>query len=313
MGMFKKEANRSGLFLLIKLSAGVLLSSALVACGGGSSSGGGNNGGGGSDPFAHFTCQTLNNNEHDGICVTVDGNEHSAFYRNIFVDYRPGENKGNAQYHVAQKTGNYSGSFAVEFPLDQGASLNCDDLGVQITAALKVGSTTRNFTANPTEGSCHLQYSQQGRVITGQYGGELEDGNGNTRTLTEGYFRISLEGASDHISGETDRELTKVDIDYYQPGGTIRFSAFPATGNSDEQWTIWIADLSQPSPASCDGSYTKNMVTYYDTNGNEEDDYHSCEISYSVNNGVLSGTFSGDHEGSFSVSLPDGPLVDNLP
>lgn len=326
-----KEYSRS---TPVKLLASGLLCGFLIACGGGGSSSvepgptnpditnpGTTDPG---EPSAGMSCDSLKRDEHDGMCALIAGVERSAFYRNIFIDYRPSQPKGNAQYHFSPKTIAYTGSFAVEFPLDQGAELDCNDAGVIITAAWKEGTKVNNFTSDQGGGSCNVQFASTGRVITGQFGGTLGDGDGNTVELTDGYFRISLEGASDHVKGHpkgvtNERGLGAVDIQFYQPGGKLRFTASSGTGSgSDEQWIIWIDDLGQSTgTAVCNGSFDGNQVSYRPEGGGNRDlieDIENCAIDYSVDgSGVLSGQFRGDHAGSFSISLPDGPIVSNLP
>src|SRR5690554_86423 len=340
MGMFKKEANRSGLFLLIKLSAGVLLSSALVACGGGSSSGGGGNGAGSGqslpDPSSYaLSCQGVVDGNHDGICFKVEKfatavEQDVAFFNRNYMGKTNGDSAVFARFEGWD--GLVTGVATIETPTAGQSDFSCEDWLITLPAEVDQQSRTLLGGAD-----CAATFTKDNEQYSGTFAGEfcaLPCSNDRRYVISAGHFRFTLWGQGDFINGNIDgaayNQNNDLNVFYHLPGKKFILDGSTTADGSEPRWQLFIRnlDLLDNGPVTnqaCSYSYTTGAyVSYYlkhESSQLSRYDMKSCQISFKKQGERLIGSFEGflydanqgsqgagvPYDKTFEITLPSTP------
>src|SRR5690554_4648431 len=285
-----------------------------------------------------LTCDGVANGDHDGICAKIDGQYRNALTSNYTGRFHL-ENESRLDIKYVDITPESTTQWILELPVDitGPVTTSCD------------GDHKIKLQGDPVQASdeslydCQITYEQVGRVVSGHFTAKVKNvTSGEVFDITEGRFRVTLPKSDDFIKGTFDGDSLEptpsdVFVHIYQPEKYIHLISTDI--DTFANWEVIITDLSKAkngntvTNTNCKpadkglNSYVaaKNSTGIGHTN---REDNHDCEIKFSINNGVLEGTFEmtdvkivtdfdpslnpifhyGDANGSFKVYLPDGPV-----
>jgi len=284
-----------------------------------------------------LTCDGVANGEHDGICAKIDGEYRNAMTSNYTGRYAL-ETDDRLEIKYVDTTPGSTNKWLLELPVNITGPVTTD---CNSSHQLKIQGDPVDATLEPLS-DCQITYQKVGRVVSGNFISKLQY-DSNSYDVMDGHFRVTLPESDDSITGLVDGDDIVPDpgwafVQSYQPKKYIHLIS---TTISADKWEIIIDDLgrapddgSQITNTNCKPanvekgtlSYIRASSSALTVNTNDVTN-HDCEIKYSINNGVLEGTFTmtqvkivtgsntdlspifhlGDASGSFKAYLPDGP------
>lgn len=284
-----------------------------------------------------LTCDGVANGAHDGICAKVDGQYRNALTSNYTGRFHL-ENSSRLDIKYVDITPASTNEWKLNIPVNVTGPVTtgCDSAHKIEVKGEPIQASFESLT------DCQITYQRNGRVVSGSFSAKVSHTtSGEVYDVTEGHFRVTLPNSDDFITGNFDGNSlaptpNDVFVHIYQPEKYVHLIAQSPDTNAG--WEIVINNLGKAQGGATvtntdckplnKGIYSYLSARSADGIANTNDDTnHNCKIEFTINNGVLEGTFEmtdvkvvtdidasfnpvfhlGNASGSFKVYLPDGP------